>query len=244
MHTEFSSNEQNHWRAFLEQLREYVRLELEGQQADQIYPHVAYYIESVPQCEAAYDEEFRRQGTLKTTMELRAVGRETDLDSLLEDLRTHSAGPSENNPRHRWLERAFSGGRAWIEQSTDRWRRLDFNIPALELDTESPQLLPGFMSADSVSSADKTVRLDLPEDATVEIKLAIKSASPGDGEGLHILEIAVTPQEHFGDFSGIEVTLLLGNTISQQATDIFGKVVFHNLPPDRLTDMRLIVSIP
>lgn len=258
MHTELSSSENDRWQSFLEQLREYVRLELNGRAADEILPHIAFYIETVPQCEAAYDEEFRRQGLHMRVEELRQLGRSWPLEQILAAEPAHADAATLRAPDPGWIERSFSGGRAWLDRTTRRWRQLELILPSLGFGNERAPVLAGLMSAPRGQPADdEPVGLDLPDDATLEIRLSWRpdtagrdsrisaETTAGEPVGEHgTLEIAVTPKEHFGDFAGIEVTLAWGESIQMRTTDSMGKASFNKLPANQLGQMSLVVRMP
>ena len=64
----------------------YVRLELRGQEADPVYPKVAFHIEICAACEAAYYREFRAQGQHKTLAELQQVGNRAQVETVMQQI--------------------------------------------------------------------------------------------------------------------------------------------------------------
>jgi hypothetical protein len=156
---------------------------------------------------------------------------------------TPPAASTPPAPELDWLEIALEQGRAWLDQGTERWRRLWLALPTLGRPLQPAPALAGLMNEMPISlpSYQGTTRVAPPE-AHFELQLIVVP-DPADPD-LGRLEVALTLKDRFGDFSGVQVTLLWDDTAQRAVTDAQGEVVFTGLPLDQLPSMRLLVTFP
>jgi hypothetical protein len=222
-------------------LADYIRLELAGQAAEQTYPEVALHVETCPKCEVAYYREFRAQGQRKSVPELQQIGQRSQVAQVMQQI-VSPAGP-QPIPDPSWYEIALTHGRAWLEQETGRWRQLVLSLATLGQGPHGTPALAGLMSlAPSAASVLGDIEIISPDD-NYEIKLAVVSDSTAAAEDMCRVEVAVSCQDRFGDFSGIEVTLWWGGSAHTRETDALGRVSFEGLPCQQLPFMNLGVVL-
>ncbi len=228
-------------------LGDYVRLELAGQPADEVYPQMATYIETNEAFESAYYREFRRQGQRKSLAELQQVGQRPPqvADALEQILQT--AQP----PVPEWYERVLDYGRAWLEKETDRWRQLQLSFgcllsaPPLGNSQATAPAMAGLLNdAHTPSLSDQETLTVAPDGAHFEMKLVVTSTPRPTDETLCRVDIVLTLKDRFGDFSGVQITLSWGSDVYKKETDTLGKVSFPDLPEEALAFMRLMVVLP
>lgn len=241
-------NNSTNWAVFQEKVAEYVRLELAGEPAAEIYPEIAFYIENSPPCEEVYQREFRRQGLAKSFDELQNRPRPTDpLAAIRQVFPVHQAGisvatsiPLPSSPTSTWYLKAIDHGQAWVDRLTERWRQVELTLPTIHLgNMPIPQTANGFL--DDQNALQHTIPI-LPEGANFELMLSIESDPANDG--LFQLEAIINLFDRFGDFSGVEMTLRWGNTAYSAITDTLGRAIFSHLPVEQLATMRLQVNLP
>ncbi|MFN8456668.1 MAG: hypothetical protein U0401_18705, partial [Anaerolineae bacterium] len=134
-------------------------------------------------------------------------------------------------------------GRAWLEQETGRWRQLALSLAALGQAPQGTPTLAGMMSlAPSASSILGAIEIISP-DNNYEVKLAVVAEPTATAEELCRVEVAVSYQHRFGDFSGIEVTLWWGDSVHTKETDALGRASFAGLPCQQLSFMNLGVVL-
>lgn len=232
------------WKTFHAHLADYVRLELAGEAAEAIYPEIAFYITAFPECEAAYDREFRSQGLRKTIPELQQLGQREETTTVMQHIGAATKPEPVLTPDPNWVEVALNEGRAWLERGTQRWRQLLLALPAFPSGQASAPALAGLMNANPTTSSPLGSSYIAPAKANFELRLAVSSDAIVGKEGLCQLEVTVTLHERFGDFSGVLITLLWGNAAQQQTTNALGKVTFRELPSEQLSTMHLLVTLP
>jgi hypothetical protein len=222
-------------------LPDYVHLELSNQNAEQAYPEIAFHIETCSRCEAVYYREFRTQGQHKTVAELQQVGDRTQVESLIQRI---LASPLLTPPNTNWRQIALDYGRAWLEAETGRWRQLWLSLAGLGNVPRKTPALAGMMGLDSTPpDVWGTWEISSP-DANVEIKLiVVPDATPIDQDRCRV-DIALTLKDYFGDFSGVQITLLWDETAYIKETDVWGKVSFTGLPCHQLPSMSLQIVLP
>jgi hypothetical protein len=224
-------------------LAEYVRLELSGQAADQVYPALAFHLEICQRCEAAYYREFRSQGQNKSLAELQQIGQRSQVAAVIQRIAPAEPVPV---PDPSWGELALEYGRAWLEQETGQLRRVWLSLASLgdrlgqgAVGQPAPALT-GLMGTTSVAPILGAMEVTPPD---CEIKLVILTdPNSTEAESCQV-EVAISLKDRFGDFSGLEVTLLWENSAQIRKTDDMGRVSFTGLPCERVGSMSLIVSL-
>lgn len=237
----FSSTPHIDCEACQARLADFVRLELTGQTAEQTYPEVAFHLESCSKCEVIYYREFRAQGQHRSLSELQQIGQQSQVVQVLQQI-VPPIGP-QPSPASDWYEIALTHGRAWLEKETGRWRQLVLSLATLDQAPHGVSALAGLMSlAPSAASVLGTIEVISP-DENYEIKLAVVADPTAAAEDLCRVEVAVSCQDRFGDFSGIEVTLGWGDSAHTRETDALGRVSFASLPREQLPFMNLGVVL-
>ncbi|MCB0167530.1 MAG: hypothetical protein KDI79_25095 [Anaerolineae bacterium] len=146
-------------------------------------------------------------------------------------------------PAPNWYEVALDQGRAWLEQETDRWRRLWLLLPTLEKSFPGAPALAGLMSEGGLSASSVLGRADFtPAGANFALHLIVVQ-DPNDPNRCS-LQADVILTDRFGDFSGVQVTLWAGDAAQVQVTNTQGEVLFTGLLADQLSSMRLLVTLP
>lgn len=223
-------------------LADYVRLELNGREVDQLYPDIAFHLETCEQCEAVYYREFRSQGRRKPVAELQQLGQRVGVAEVMQQIMPPAA-PEPPAPKPGWVAKALEQGQAWLDEETDRWRQLWLSLPTLGRSLPPAPALAGLMTEIPVPlSSRQGVTWIAPAEAQFELQLAVKS-DPAEQDRCQ-LEVAVTLKDRFGDFSGVKLTLLWGERAQLKVTDAQGEVTFSGLPVDQLPAMRLLVTLP
>jgi hypothetical protein len=225
-------------------LGEYVRMELSGQDVDRVQPEMSFHIEICETCEAVYYREFRKQGQRKSIAELQQVGQRSEVAKTLQQI----VWPVAPDPG--WQEIAFDQGRAWLERETGRWRQLWLSLTdlgqtlAMGETLEGGLALEGLMQVTEPSIPVLSSMAIASPDGSFDLKLIVGPDPTAGGEALCLVEGAITLEERFGDFSGVRITLLWGDTSTVQKTDTLGKVSFTGLPCGQLVSMSMIVELP
>jgi hypothetical protein len=228
-----------------ENLADYVRLELDNQAAEEIYPEVAFHIETCDRCEAAYYREFAAQGQHKSLAELRQIGGRSQVAEAMAQIVAGSGVDPTPAPDPSWHQIALDHGRAWLEQETGRLRQVWLSLADLGRGPAAAPVLVGLMTDEAAETAPARGSLTVaPSGADFEIKLNVVSEPAPAGEALCRVNVALSLKNRFGDFSGAQVTLLWGDTAHTQQTDALGKVSFSGVPCDQLDSMSLTVVLP
>lgn len=237
------------WTLFQEYLTDYVRLELSGETAEIVYPVIAYFIETIPQCEAAYYEEFQRQGEQTPIEVLRRINAQDNLEPwplFLQEREPDSDFAPEPQPN--WYEMSLEHGKAWLDEETDRWQQIWLTLASAFARPDNRQALAGLMrSSPSTEPAATTLMRVGGDDADIEVVVAVRP-DPFMPEDYSILEVAIDRQDVFGDFSGIEVSLRLDEESHQAITDSLGKARFDKIANTLLqsadTPLQLVITMP
>jgi hypothetical protein len=146
-------------------------------------------------------------------------------------------------PRPNWLQVALGGGRAWLDEQTGRWRQIEMALSSLEGGAPGAPALAGLMG-DETSEPILGSFTVIGSDANFEMKVRAVPESPDAGGDTCRLEVDVALRDRFGDFSGVQVTLLHDQAADTQFTNAQGEAVFSGVPTDRLAVMNLIVILP
>ena len=147
-------------------------------------------------------------------------------------------------PDPSWQEVALDQGRAWLETETKRWRQLWLSLPPLWRQSQEAPALAGMLQKGVVvppSSSQGTMKIAPPK-AHFEMQLSV--VSDQKEQDLCRLNVDLTLKDRFGDFSGVQVTLLWNNSAQSKETNPQGEVSFTGLPIDQLASMRLLVTFP
>jgi hypothetical protein len=235
---------QTDWAAFQEQLAHYVRLELAGAPADEVYPEIAFYIENSNQCKEAYQLEFRSQGLTKSLEKLQQHSGQTKALATINQLfpAIKEFVPDKPQPASslNWYAKATDWGYAWLDQLTHQWRLLDiplFTLPSRQ--QPATAAMSGFMR---VSTTQGYTLLIEPHEANFELTISVVPDATHSDQCQVIADISLF--DRMGDFSGVEMTLLWGEDAPRSITDLQGKVTFANLPASQLGNMRLKINLP
>ncbi|MBV7333444.1 hypothetical protein KFU94_35465 [Chloroflexi bacterium TSY] len=232
-----------------EKIGEYVQLELEGQDAERIYPDVSFHIETCDECEIAYYQEFRAQADKKSLQDLRILGERPLVASVLERMVPPT---SLLLPESSWVQQAIESGEAWLERGTKRLRQLSIALSNLQGELPSAAVPIGMMSSDVDIEDQSNVLQVSPVELGLEIRLVLTNEPESSKEDIASdeelckLDVAVTfLQERFGDFSGVTIRLQGKEKVYREAvTDVLGKVSFGRLPRAELETLTLIVLFP
>lgn len=221
-------------------LPEYVRRELANEPLEGIYAAVTDHLQSCAACEALYYREFRRQGLAKPLAELQQVGRRAAVAAVMEQILAPTV--PETAPRDEWRQVIFDYGQGWIERAGEAWRQVEVFLGNLGRPGEFAPALAGLMSAGADREPASAGLAVAPEGANFELHIGVV-AHPEDDQ-LCDLEVTLTLYDRFGDYSGVEVTLLHERAVQQAVTDSLGKVRFAALNCDELKTARLVVHLP
>lgn len=233
------------WEMFQKNLADYVRLELAGQAADEMYPELAFYLATSPFCEEAYYQEFHAQGLQKSVTDLQHVGQRAQVAPAMSHILAYRPRELPLSPEPNWVEISLEHGRAWLERTTKRWRQLQLTLPTLPAGAEGTTALAGFLSGDAGGASPVTgTRQIAPSEAHFELSLLVMPAPVNETDKRCILEVALTLHERFGNFAGIDLWLFWGAEARHQQTDSLGKAIFTDLPCDQLPAMQLIIRLP
>ena len=237
------TKEDRNWERFLEQLVDYVRLELAGENADDTYPDIAFYIERSQECENTYYQEFRRQGLQKSLAELRQLGNREQVAGVMQQILDSTTSEDTSPLDPAWYEVAIEQGRAWIDRQTERWRQVRFVLTGLSLGGQPTPAFSGFMSAEAKTTNTQQAELYIaPEGADLQVQVHV--IPEPDPHAVHCqLEVNVDWQDGFGDYSGAVVRLIQAGRVDSQTTDALGKARFNNLPLD-LDGIEVQVTTP
>jgi hypothetical protein len=215
-------------------LPDYLQAEREGQAHEERWHAVALHLETCPHCAAEY-------ATLSDLVAL-AYGERGVEPPRYPVPKLAFLHPSLA-PDPNWYQVALDYGRAWLEKETGRWRQLWLSLPTLGDRQQRAPALAGLMGEVAVPppSVHRTLA---PANANFEIELTVVPDPTSDDADLCRVDVALTLQDRFGDFSAVQVTLLWGSDARTEETDALGQVSFTGLPCDQLASMRLIVTLP
>jgi hypothetical protein len=227
-----------------ELLPSYVKSELDNAAADELYPPVARHLAQCPECELAYYRLFRSQGLQRPLAELQQVGQRGP--RVAETLRGIVRVPEAQAVD--WHEKAVQFGTLWFDGVTGQLRAAQIWLSDL---LQPPQLSPalrGMLGEGSgEAGGDALAGMQIaPEEGGFDVALHQRPL-PHAGEGragAADLEVRVTLHTRFGDYSGVEVTLLGSGAASAKVTDRLGMVIFHAIPETDLEDMQLSFRLP
>lgn len=235
----FNTKGDVNWDKFKEKLTDYVRLELAGEAAEEIYPELAFYIQHSPQCEEAYDREFRRQGLAKPIETLLTTERQQAVMATMH----HIFGPEHSGfaqtPNPNWIMKTIEYGQIWLNQMTQQWQQLDIALLPLTFRPELTTASSGFLHESRATGY--TLLID-QEEEDFQLTISVEPDPTRSGQCQLIASIVLFKQ--LGDFSGVQMTLLWGDNAPSIATDIHGKATFTHLPADQLGNMQLKVKLP
>ncbi|MCC6167327.1 MAG: hypothetical protein IT329_08880 [Caldilineaceae bacterium] len=235
-------------------LTDYVSRELADLPLDGEWAAITDHLEECAGCEALYDREFRRQGLALPLAALQQVGRRAAVAGVMDQILA-ALTPAQPEPaRPGWRPVRLEHGQGWVDRATESWRRVELFLGSfLEPLGGAAQPAPawaGLMSAGADLDAASAGPAVTPEGANFELYVAVTPRGRGDadagadGAPLCDLEATLTLYDRFGDYSGVEVTLLHGTTVRQAVTDSLGKVRFEGLAYAALAEMRLVVHLP
>ena len=230
--TDDESDEEFQWDLFLAELVDYVRLELEGHNADVLYPGSAFHIQTSLECQEAYQRELQRQS-------LRQLDRAAmqHVVSLLPALVIA--------PKADWLEQRIEHGRAWLDGASKLWRQVQVSFADLTLGALGQPAVAGLMSDDlTLAQPAKGIMQVAPQGASFELTVAVSPDPAATEPAVYQAEVMLTLFERFGDYSGVELYLLWEDLAQQATTDAFGRARFTGLPSGQITAMSLIVVLP
>jgi len=238
--------EQINWAGFQTKLADYVRLELAGEAAEAVYPEMAFYIQYAPACQAAYDGEFRRQGLAQPIETLLTAAQQQAVVTTLHQVFAQNGGVSDPAPNPApnpdWVATAIEHGRVWIDRITQRWQQVELSLAALQPGLRPTIEVAGFLSDEHGTTPTHGALQISPEGANFEVMLTLEP--DGALAGQYQLAASVTLFDRFGDFSGVQLTLLWGDTARVAVTDALGHARFSGLPIDQLPIMQVRVKLP
>ncbi|MCB0167527.1 MAG: hypothetical protein KDI79_25080 [Anaerolineae bacterium] len=142
-----------------------------------------------------------------------------------------------------WYEQTLDQGRGWLEKETHRWRQLWLSLPGLVGPLQNASALSGLMNGteEPPSSGQGAAQVSPPE-AHFELRLTV--VPDPTNPAVCRLDVDVTLKNRFGDFSGVQVTLIWGDAAQSQETNVQGELSFTGLLIDQLGSMRLLVTFP
>lgn len=226
-----------------EYLPEYVRRELANEPVERLFSDVAFHIETCPTCEAAYYRMFRKQGLQMPLSELQRVGDRAAVAGVLDQILNTSPVAAPAPVPTDWRQVALDVGRGWIDRATGAWQQVEIRLSSLGAQYgQGPSLALAGLQRTEIGTGPAAQSLHIaPEQANFELWV---SRSPTTEDAEHCrLEVAVTLADRFGDYGGVGVTLLHGDTAQTAVTDSLGKVVFPQVPCRELDAMRLRVRL-
>lgn len=165
-------------------------------------------------------------------------------DSVAQDpllMGVEAARPVATGPDPTWVEQTLAMGRAWLEQESGRWRQVAVALANLGQPGGSTPALSGMMSQAVKTAPGGQRNLSLaPAEAGFELEI---STTP-ESETMCRLVVTLTLLDHFGDFSGAQVTVQWGNQVYVEETNALGEAIFRGLPQAQLDHMSLTVTLP
>jgi hypothetical protein len=232
-------------------LPDYVRRELANLPLDGAWAAITDHLESCAECEVLYYGEFRRQGLAKPLAELQQVGRRAAVAAVMEQIVAALAPAptaAQPAPRAEWRQVLFEHGQGWVDRSTQLWRQVELVLgdlvnrltDGLGGAAQPAPALAGLMGAEP-GAAGAWLAVT-PAGANFELYVAV-TPDAEDAQRCD-LEATLTLYDRFGDYGGVEVTLLHGATVQGAITDSLGKVRFTRLACGALREMRLVVHLP
>ena len=181
---------------------DYVRRELDGEPVQRQMADVSFHIETCPNCEELYFREFRRQGELRSSEQLRQVPLWPGVAAAIEQITVDAM-------LHTWNERMLAYGRAWFDRASGQLRQFEVLLadllqpppPALEL------ALAG-LQGEPAKDSGGILQLSAEDDG---FDLAVRTLPDRGGlPAFCQLEVVIALYDALGDFAGAEVTLVAG----------------------------------
>lgn len=216
----------------------YVQKELDNAPMDRLRTAVAVHIETCANCEAAYYSEFRRQGLRKPLHELQQVGQRASVAGVMDQI----LAPEQTEETAGWRPMALSYGRAWLDRINGAWRQVEIVFGNLGSTHQMEPIwaLAGLQGGEE-PQATESAPLFTIEEAHFELRIQVSSESE---ENLCRLDLAVTLFDRFGDYGGVEITLIYEGEMRVTMTDTLGRAHFALVPRAQLQAMRLLVRLP
>jgi len=225
---------------------DYVEQELANAPGDRLYSAVAVHIETCTKCEAAYYREFRRQGLRKPLHDLQQVEQRASVARVMEQI----LAPEQTEEISGWRSVALSYGRAWQDRLNGAWRQVEIVFANLGVSQETgPMWALAGLQGGEVPPPAESAPLYLIEEAHFELRIQVSPESDAAKSelleaALCRLDLVVTLFDRFGDFGGVEITLLYEGEVRTVKTDTLGRAHFAHVPRAQLQAMRLIVLLP
>ena len=227
------SEDEFQWEQFEEDLVDYVRLELEGQNVEDTYEDWAFHIQTSIECYNAYLHELQRQSLERV---------DGAVLQRVSTLLQSADNQSSVQPAANWLIRTIEHGRAWLESESQRWRQIEVSLSGLTMGSPDTQAAVGLMSDESAQAVASGGLQLTPDDSNFELDVVI---SPDENSpALCQADVTVTLIDRFGDYSGSVVYLAWEETVNHGSTDELGRVRFSSLPKTKLNKMNLTVVFP
>lgn len=224
------------WDLFIRDLRDYVRLELAGQDAATHYAEWAFQINTSVECRDAYLRELHRQSLDWVDDRVRQQ---------VQQLLQPSPIVSPISPAANWLDRTIADGRAWLDASTQRWRQVQISLADLHFGPTNQSAVAGLMSDETPAGSGMQGTLQVaPPDSGFELTIAVSADLAATDPNLYQAEIMVTLLDRFGNYSGVDLYLLWDDVTRQTTTDAFGRARFTGLPAAQVKAMSLTVVFP
>lgn len=248
-------------------LAEYVRSELDGDIVSTLWPSMALHIETCSNCTAAYFTEFRQQGRQRSLSELQSLGERHRTASVLDQILSRpvanqrSVADADHGvvTKPSWREQIIEHGRIWLDQSSEQVRQVSVALGELLTPIQPNAATAGLMggppatgeSTDGGSNQSRALSgiVDLPAQSGLEVKVmaepmrATSSAAADAADPHYQVQVAVTPLDRLGDYSGIGVTLRWDDIVLSEETDATGIARFDQLQSSALSSMSLTVSV-
>ena len=144
-----------------------------------------------------------------------------------------------------WVETALAHGRAWQNQVTGQWRQVQISLAGLLTPPSASPALQGLMRDPADPASAPLGHLSLaPDEANFDLELTlVPDAAPSD-ESRCTVQAVITLHDRLGDFSGVTLNLLWGESVQTEVTDVQGQVTFTDLPREALKTMELLVKLP
>jgi hypothetical protein len=220
-------------RACLDELSAFIDAELDGENAPVRFPKVVEHLASCEACQQEY-REMKQLLALERTGELVEPPVASSFDFSYLD--------SVPDPDPDLYQMSVRGGFAWFERGTDRLRQLRIFLATWETGQTATPALSGLMRVEGEEVPTVQTLHVIPEGVGLDATFTVKPDAPI--EGLCQVEVTIAVQDHFGDFSGTQVTLLWDDTARSGVTNALGEVTFAGLPCAALTAMELLVVLP
>lgn len=211
-------------RACLDMVYAFIDAELDAKNASALFPEVAGHIATCTACQQEY-------AALKQILTLEQADTSAERPVV----------PSFEFS-YIWQEVAIRGGSAWFEPVTEHLRQLIVSLSAWIPGQTATPALAGLMQVENEDAPAGQMLHIIPENTGLDIAFSIQP-DPNNKE-LCQVHVAVTRQEHFGNFAGVQVTLLWDDRARNEITDALGEVSFAGLSYAALATMELKVTLP